>query len=158
MWRSSLSCCVAATFSSFAHFRNEVTFWNFYPQFHSFISPFSFIGREPGKLLPQWHKPFLRAIPLSMSNTFQALILALVNDWTVKSQASKLWRLLSEAVVSKWEQRLVFPPPALSINPRYIKKYTLLPWRRPKTSTVLRLCNWPLLRVTLQSQTIDAVT
>lgn len=73
-----------------------------------------------------------------MYNPSQTLILASARDQAVESQVSKPWRHLIEAVVSKWEQRPVFPASTLSIHSRYKNPSRL--------HSVLRLNTTPLLK------------
>lgn len=80
----------------------------------------------------------------------------MTRDWIVESQVCKPWRLLIEAGCFQTKAETGFPSIHL-LHPSLLQKPPLAS-EAPRTSTLLQPCNQLVLRLTLQSQTIDAVT
>lgn len=92
-----------------------------------------------------------------MHNTFQTLILPSAKDWTVKSQVSKPCRLLIEAGCFQMRAETSFPP-CPSCPSILVTKTPLASPRVSCDSTLLHSWNQLVLRLTLQSHTIDTIT
>lgn len=91
-----------------------------------------------------------------MYNTFPTLILVSARDWRVESQVCKPWRLLIEAGCFQMRAETSFPSVHL-VHPSLLQKPSLAS-EASCASTLLHSWNQPVLRLTLQFQTIDAVT
>lgn len=91
-----------------------------------------------------------------MYNLFQTLILASARDWTVESQVCKPWRLLIEAGCFQMRVETSFPSVHL-VHPSLLQKSPFAS-EASGISTLLHSWNQLVLRLTLQFQTIDAVT
>lgn len=84
-----------------------------------------------------------------MSNTLGALIAAVARDSAAKSQ---VWRrLFAQSGSFQMRARTTFPSAGL-VHPSSLRI------KGKRTSVVVRLQKQPILRLTLQSRTIDAVT